>query len=104
MSEQMESRVSSADVHRDLGRIEGRVLSLENAMSKLEAFLPSILNKLDEIQTHSGLKLGELQEHLLRHIAEEDGRRGSDKSRIHMAQFSLNLVVAVATAYILMYH
>jgi len=39
-----------ADIHRDLGRLEGRVGALENAMTEIKGALTIIFSKLNEIK------------------------------------------------------
>ncbi len=52
MSKELMERENNAliDVHRDLGRLEGRVGALEQSMSKIEALLTTIFSKLNEIK------------------------------------------------------
>ena len=47
---EMDRRSAGMQIHRDLGRLEGRVSALETAMNKIEAALGTIFSKLNEIQ------------------------------------------------------
>ena len=78
-----------ADIHRDLGRLEGRVGALENAMNKIETALNTIFSKLNEIKAD---------------IAEQKGEgTAKEKSNVSVWQFVYLALVPVAVAIITAY-
>ena len=77
------------DIHRDLGRLEGRVGALENAMNKIETALNTIFSKLNEIKAD---------------IAEQKGEgTAKEKSNGNVWQFVYLALVPVAVAIITAY-
>ena len=78
-----------SDIHRDLGRLEGRVGALEQAMNKIETALNTIFSKLNEIKAD---------------IAEQKGESISkEKSNGNIWQFVYLALVPVAVAIITAY-
>lgn len=78
-----------SDIHRDLGRLEGRVGALEMAMTEIKTSLNAIFSKLNDIKADIAGQKGQETE--------------KDKSNGNLWQFVYLALVPVAVAIITAY-
>lgn len=85
-----ERRSNAFDVHRDLGRLEGRVGSLEGGLMELKT---DIKKSLDFIFS----KLNDIQNDLSKRTGEADGEKISSDKSSRNQQNKINFIFAVIT-------